>query len=295
MDDHGIDAEAPLDGPALVDAVVAAGGPALAPVGRLEGGEVGAWLVRWPDGHEAVLTRWVPIHGADPGSFPRTVELVERTAEVGIPVPRYEATVPLPDGSVAVVQERVEGVVPARPSVTLVDQLVAWTDRRRDLLGGTSLARSPMPLHLHADVPGFAPHATLRTGPTEARRVLEAIEAEVGDDDLAGSDVVHFDHHVGNVLTDPVDAGRITGIVDWGGVRPGRVELDLAMLAFDLTWRSPGEVQQRVERHLVQVSEPDVLAKVWAHASLRLLDFAVRHHPRDVDHWVGVARRHLPS
>jgi len=32
---------------------------------------------------------------------------------------------------------------------------------------------------------------------------------------------------------------------------------------------------------------------VWAHASLRLLDWSIRHHPHDVEHWATAAGRHL--
>jgi aminoglycoside phosphotransferase (APT) family kinase protein len=96
------------------------------------------------------------------------------------------------------------------------------------------------------------------------------------------------------VLVDPERPDVVTGIVDWGGVRPGRVELDLAILAFDLTWRAPGRRQRHVEDHLCDRTDPDTFAMVWAHASLRLLDWTIRHHPHDIDHWSSVAERHLP-
>ena len=82
-------------------------------------------------------------------------------------------------------------------------------------------------------------------------------------------------------------------MIDWGGARPGDLGVDLAILAFDLTWRSPGPPQQRVEAHLRRTTDPDTFARVWAHASLRLVDWSIRHHPGDVDHWVAVARRHV--
>ncbi|HEX5267626.1 MAG TPA: hypothetical protein VFW24_12715, partial [Acidimicrobiales bacterium] len=48
-----------MDPLALRMAVEKMGGPALTLVEPLPGGEVGAWLVRWPDGHDGVLT-WAP-------------------------------------------------------------------------------------------------------------------------------------------------------------------------------------------------------------------------------------------
>jgi hypothetical protein len=37
----------------------------------------------------------------------------------------------------------------------------------------------------------------------------------------------------------------------------------------------------------------DLLPRVWAHLSLRLVDWSIRHHPADVEHWLRVAERHL--
>jgi hypothetical protein len=55
--------------------------------------------------------------------------------------------------------------------------------------------------------------------------------------------------------------------------------LDLAILAFDLTWRAPGPIQQLVEGHLLATADATEIAKVWAYASLRLLDWAIRQEP----------------
>jgi transposase len=52
-------------------------------------------------------------------------------------------------------------------------------------------------------------------------------------------------------------------------------------------------VQQRVEAHLPSTTDADTFARLWAHASLRLVDWAIRHHPQHVDHWLAVARRYL--
>ncbi len=285
-----------IDAPGVVRAVADAGGPRLELVRRLSGGAVGAWLVRRDDGRERVLTWSPPSRAGQPADrLGRSIEMMNLAASAGVPIPRYDMVVALADGGAAILQERVVGITPERVSETLVDELLAIADCRRGLALGSRFEGEPMPLHLHSDGPGFCLHAPLRTAGPSTAALLESIERTVRpeDDALLGLDVVHFDFHIGNVLVDPNAPDRVVAIVDWGGAAPGQVELDLAMLAFDLTWRAPGAPQQRVERHLVETADDDVFAKVWAHASLRLLDFTVRHFPADIDHWIGVVRRHV--
>jgi Phosphotransferase enzyme family len=288
-----------LDAPRVVRAIAAAGGPTLQLRELLSGGAVGAWVVRWDDGHESVMTWSPPLReGQRPGSLDRAIEMMDLAADAGVPVPRYEAVVPLADGGVAVVQERIVGVTPELVTPGLIDRLLKLVECRRGLTAGTAFAGQPLPLYLRSDGPGFCLHDPVRTFSATTAVLLDAIEDAVDDDDddqLDGVDVVHLDFHIGNVLVDPGDPARVVAIVDWGGAAPGQVELDLAILAFDLTWRSPGPIQERVERHLLETTEQRLFAKVWAHASLRLLDWTVRHFPHDIDHWTTVAARHLPA
>lgn len=280
-----------LDAPAVVVALRHAGGPHVELVRPLAGGAVGAWLVRWPDGHEGVLT-WL-AQPAQLDVVERGIAITARAAAAGVPVPRYEAIVALDDG-IALLQDFARGVPATTVTDGLVDALLDLADRRRGILAGTTEADHPMPLHLRRPGPGFCLHEPLRAHSPATAAVLAAIQAATpADDALHGTDAVHLDYHVGNVLVDPDDPGRITAVVDWGGACAGRVELDLATLAFDLTWRSPGRLQQRVEQHLVDTAPPDVFRAVWAHASLRLLDWSIRHYPEHVDAWLAVARRHL--
>ena len=107
---------------------------------------------------------------------------------------------------------------------------------------------------------------------------------------MAGDDVVHFDFHPGNVLVAPEDPSQIVAIVDWDGCGAGNVGLDLTTLCFSVTAgyeRSPG-VDSRL-RSLVDALPDDVRRPCWAHMSLRLVDWAIRFHPDEVDHWLALA------
>jgi hypothetical protein len=120
-----------LDAPAVVAALQRAGGPRVELVGPLTGGAVGAWLVRRPDGGEAVLT-WAPSLPDDEQSSTLSVAIamMELAATNGMPVPRYLAVVTLDDGGVAVLQQRAPGRPPTEATVSLIDQLLEYCDRR---------------------------------------------------------------------------------------------------------------------------------------------------------------------
>jgi Phosphotransferase enzyme family len=252
--------------------------------------------VRWPDGHLGVLTWSPPLPPGQPGgAFERSMRFMDTASAAGIPLPRYEAVIPIGGLGIAVLQERVEGRSPQVVTARLVDHVLELTELRRGLLLGTPDADSRMALYLTAPGPGFCLHEPLEKFDRRTRALLDVIKGVVssGSDYINGSDIVHFDYHLGNVLVDPRHRDTVAAIIDWDGARAGSVSLDLAILAFDLSWRAPGPLQQRVEGQLLATSGAAEVPKVWAHASLRLLDWTIRHHPQDIDHWVEVASRHL--
>lgn len=292
MDDDELRATRSPDPAHLVAAIAAAGGPRVELAGQLPGGSVGAWLVQRADGTRSVLT-WSPPapFGIAEGAFDAARALMEVAAGAGVPLPRYEDVVDLPDGSVAVLQEHVMGTAPTAVTPALLEHAVALADLRRGLASGAVGARESCALHLTAPGPGFCHHEPLRRHGPETRALLGRIES-VGrseGDTLDGTDVLHFDYTFANVLVGD-DPDRVVAVVDWDGARPGRLVLDLVILRFDLSWRAP-DLGDRLERTLVD--DPGFL-RAWAHQSLRLVDWSIRHEPEPVvDHFVGLARRHL--
>jgi hypothetical protein len=278
-----------LDARAVLRQLAEATGTVLTEDGPCPGGQVGAAYVRWPDGHRSVLTC------RPPGSLAETRlagELLEIGRAHGVPAPRFELTEELP-GAVAVIQE----LLPGRPAVATgrrtVESMIEVNGRCRGLLAGRSGLVRPS-LYLRADGPGFCLHEPLAHHGRRAARLLAAIE-EVGaavPDFLDGDDLVHYDFHPENVLVD--SAGTVTGVVDWDGVSRSNGDLDLCTLRFDLARRAP-DLGRLLGAQLRDTMPDEVAAACWAHLSLRLVDWSIRHQtPADADAWLGVAEELRP-
>jgi aminoglycoside phosphotransferase (APT) family kinase protein len=243
--------------------------------GPCPGGQVGAAYVRWPNGRRSVLTM---------GSA-RTVPLVALARTVGLPVARYELTADI-DGTFVVVQELLPGAPPAAVARPLVEAMIKLNHRMAGLLAEHSQVPA-VQLYLRSSGPGYCLHEPLAGYDRRTARLLGWVR-EVGAecDTVDGSDLVHLDYHPGNML---VSDGRITGVIDWDGAARGDRHLDLVTLRFDLVLRAP-ELTGRLDDLLLSTVSRDRLRAYWAHMSLRLVDWAIRHHTAaDVDRWLATA------
>ncbi|GAA1717240.1 hypothetical protein GCM10009745_77440 [Kribbella yunnanensis] len=231
----------------------------------------GAAFVEWPDGRPGVVTR-SSLPMAD---LARTAEVLGAARSAGVLVPRHEAFVELTDG-VAVVQERLPGRPARRTDVEVIDALLAVTDEFVGLLAERTDVPPPSP-HLYES--GLEQHSP------RSRRLLRRIH-ELGDYEMTGTDLVHPDFTVPNVLFD--DHGQLSGVVDWNlGAFRGDRHWALVKLRFDLAWAAaqPGDEQpdtrpeaiERLDRALETRLEPEVLLAYWAHWTLTQLHWAVLH------------------
>jgi hypothetical protein len=243
--------------------------------GHTSEGEVGGAYVRWPDRRRSVLTMGVG----------HVAPLLDRARTAGVPAPRYELVIP--DGDVTyLVQTLLPGSPPRTVDGALVDQMIAVNGRLAGLLADRPDLTSP-PLYLGTSGPGFCLHEPLARYDRRTATVLAWVRDVGADVDVAaGDDLMHLDFHPGNVLT---DGATITGVVDWDGASRGDGRLDLVTLRFDLALRAP-ELVRRVD-DVIAERLPDVLLRAyWAHMSLRLVDWSIRHRTEaDVDFWLAQA------
>ena len=92
MSVDGFEQVSRIDAPAVVRAMAADGGPSVELVEALDGGAVGAWLVRWADGHFGVLTWYPPVPPGQPsGPFDTARRLMDIRAP---PESRFRSTKP---------------------------------------------------------------------------------------------------------------------------------------------------------------------------------------------------------
>lgn len=278
-----------LDAQRVADAIRDRTGVRLVVEGPCPGGQVGAAYVRWPDGRRGVLT-WRPGVSRDQVSNgPLAVPALLWAA--GYPAPATQLAVQVSDG-VAVVQERLPGTVVQHVDTGLLNQALALIDRHAGALAGHSEVPA-LPRHLSADGPGYCLHGPLvRFGPRAAR--LERRIAAIGrqyPDRPAGDDVVHGDFHHENFLAQD---GRLTGVVDWDSAGRGDRRFDLVTLRFGLRPdNSTAAARARLDTILDQLPA-EVLAPAWAHMSLRMADWAIRHFdPADVPYWLDLAETRL--
>lgn len=281
-----------LDAERMVRALRDQEGVDLSVEGLCPGGQVGAAYVRWPDGRRSVLT-WRPdtqvaaLHAGP-------VAVMDALRAIGYPAPATELAVQI-GRHVVMVQELLAGAKIDRLELPGLEQALALNHLQGGALAGCDDI-APVPLYLRSDGPGFCLHEPLRqhnrrTAALE-RRILSA--ARDFPDYLAGDDAVHLDFHPGNML---MSEGVITGVVDWDGAGRGDRRLDLVTLRFGIHGEpsgfgaAPAEVVARLDEVLDAVPA-EVLRPAWAHMSLRMVDWAVRHFTPDaVEHWMDVAEQ----
>jgi aminoglycoside phosphotransferase (APT) family kinase protein len=108
-------------------------------------------------------------------------------------------------------------------------------------------------------------------------------------DYLAGDDAVHCDFQPANILASD---GRITGVIDWDGPARGDCRLDLVTLRFGVhAIRCDPEVVRTLDQ-LLGSFPAEILLPAWAHMSVRMVDWALRHFTAtDVGHWLDLAEQ----
>jgi hypothetical protein len=280
-----------LDSAAMARAVRASTGIALTVTGPCAGGQVGAAFVRWPDGHLAVL-KWQPgVSLADLETGPLAV--VDAVRAAGYPAPAIELAIQAGQ-AIVTVQELLPGEPLDHLGEGTLAQALALNQSQAGLLAGQP-GVPPMKLYLTSDGGGYCLHrpaAEYSRATAALERWVRTVGAEYPDD-LPGDDAIHGDFHPGNVLA---ANGTITGVIDWDGAARGHRGFDLVTLRF--CWQAPAPAPApsdpaalaRLDAEL-DALPAQVLRPAWAHLSLRLVDWAIRHFgPAEIDYWLEVAQ-----
>jgi aminoglycoside phosphotransferase (APT) family kinase protein len=276
-----------LNAEAMATAIEAATGVALQVEGPCPGGQTGAAYVSWPDGRRSVLTflPGVTLAAMRAGSL----AVIDALRATGYPAPAPELAAPAA-GAIAVVWELLPGSPITHLTSALLDQALALNDRQANRLAGVP-AIPAVRLYLTSDGPGYCLHGPLREYSNRTRALDRWITATGAShpDHLSGDDAVHCDYQPGNLLA---DRGRITGVVDWDGAGRGDRRFDLVTLRFGSHGiDADPEAAQRLDQIIDQIP-PDVLRPAWAHLSLRMTDWVIRHFSSaDVDHWLTLAEQ----
>ena len=278
-----------LEAEGLLEALRTESGIDLVVSGSLDGGEVGAARVRWPDGHEGVL-KWRADFGVEQMKV-GPLAAVEVLRAHGYPAPATELVVQV-GNAVVTVQE----LFPGSKTDYVDEHIFAQALALNALHVGALAGRTDVPsinLYLRDDGPGYCLHEPLRQFSARAadlERRIAAVGAEC-DERMPEFDVVHQDFHPGNMLS---LGGEITGVIDWDGAGRGDAGFDLVTLRFGV--HPAGAERGVVERldALLDEMPTHVLRPAWAHMSLRMTDWAIRHFPSDeVETWIALSAQRL--
>lgn len=250
---------------------------------RAAGGESqGAWFATAPDG-TPVLLKWFP----DETVADRYAVLLPALSELrtrGVPVPNYLHVI-VDNGWTLTAQQILPGSSRDNPPPAAVDAMVGYIAAKAGIQGPLSapnlLPWGAFMVHtLTRGEEGWCIHESLRDYSPRSTALLDRIEA-VGSGAEPGwfpdDGLVHLDLHTDNVLIS--DDGTLTGIIDWEGACAGDHRFDLVAFAFDVD----GHGQSIWEIVEAADIEPRVLRAYVAHLALKCTDWAIRHHPYDVE------------
>jgi len=257
---------------------------------RLSGGETGAHEFLGSDGRPVVV-KW----DSRPGSWQLRAEAVVLSERL-----RTVADWPVPTQSVVdtegvrfVIQEFMPGSPPEHFDHQLVDRLLDLHLRR---LG---LARPDDPVHwptalietLTVGGEGYCLHSSLRNFDGRTRSLVDRVEAfgsTIGESDLIGRDIVHWDLHSGNLL---ISDGSLAAVVDTDFSVVGDASFDLVTLALtSLTIPCESGVRTRLFASAFDDLDELKTQAYLAHLFIRIIDWPIRRRQFDeVEFWLARA------
>jgi hypothetical protein len=264
-------------------------------VGRLPGGESGAYEIRGPD-NSPLVAKWELDLGSQ-GARRFAVELTARLHDdAAWPVPQQRIVES--DTCLFVLQEFLPGEPVRVLGNVMLTRLLELHERRIGLARPEATSNWPDQLiqTLILGGHGYCLHSSLRNYDARTARLLDRI-VEIGrgvdPSDLPGVDIVHWDLHSGNLLQ--IDNG-LTGIIDTDFVKVGDAAFDLATLAVSACAIDcePGVRELLFERAIEPLNDARRYPYI-GHLLLRVIDWPIRYGRTDeVEFWLGQSDRLLP-
>lgn len=262
-------------------------------VGRLGGGETGAYQVRRAGDGQRMVLKWE----TDPEAQTlrrEGVALTERLrTEAGWPVPEQfvvEAT-----DCLLVLQAFMAGHSIRALTPGIVDELIRLHDTRLGL-GEVNAGNRWAQRLIRTLVEGgrnYCLHDSLRSYDARTASLVEGIEAfgtHVDPGDLGGCDIVHWDLHLGNLLA---EGGRLSAVVDTDFCTVGDAAFDLVTLALSSsTVPCPSAVRRNLFHRALDAVPPVRRTAYLGHLFIRFLDWPIRRGSADeVEHWLSQVER----
>lgn len=168
----------------------------------------------------------------------------------------------------------------------MMQQIVAVTEMFEGLLAGDDgVPTINLGLRAQVNEAGRPKRESLEAYSSWTRSLWQQMSRLDGESAtmMAGSDLVHQDLEMSNVLFD--DDLRLTGVIDWHDsrtLRKGDFRYSLVPLSFGIGWgvvrkwtTIEPEARAVLEDSLDQI-DPDLLARYWAYTALHILDLFIR-------------------
>ncbi|HUA34410.1 MAG TPA: aminoglycoside phosphotransferase family protein [Candidatus Binataceae bacterium] len=241
-------------------------------VERANSGESGAWIIVDPAERRFILKA-----GSGVEFRPKVAADITKTLRsLDYPAPQYELIGSFEEDRYAI-QELMPGARLLDRELTpqIISRLVELTRIQR---GRSDSPNAQWKAELKRSLTeGFQDYCrldALREDSPDFLQFLQGIVEANLDAPHPANDIVHWDFHQGNIL---VEGNRVTGVVDWDGVRTGDASFDLATLLFYL-YPHP-EVRKPFHDEALAHSSRGAFQIYLAHMIIRQLDWSIRNHP----------------
>jgi thiamine kinase-like enzyme len=259
-------------------------------VGRLPGGETGAYEVAGPTG-ERLVAKWEADTAAQVLRREGALLSERLRQSAGWPVPQERLH--MGNGLLFVVQDFMPGEPIDYVTGHLLEQLLQLHRRRLRLAKPQDASHWPEALitTLITGGRGYCLHESLWRHSAQTAKVVANIEdlgRRLSPADLPGRDVLHWDFHLGNMLQ---EAGNLSAIIDTDFAVVGDATFDLVALALSsLTTPCEDHVRDSLFSAAFDELRPLQAQAYLSHLLLRHLDWSIRRHrTKDIEFWLQQA------